>query len=126
MSDLLKKISKAVDVFADTLTENTNSTREVQLYRYDDLKQYVVGKGKEYSSVKKAIISVEKAREFDGIIFSGDRYLIKIVLLDENKSPVYFEGRDDAYIGTIIIASSIDKTLQEFMGGKSEKIVGVK
>lgn len=126
MRDFFKKISKAVDVFTDTLIENTNSTREVQLYRYDDLKQFVISKGKEYSVVKKAIISVEKVNEFDGIVFSGGRYLIKIVLLDENKRPVYFDGKEDAYIGTIIIASSIDKPLQEFMGGKNEKIVGVK
>lgn len=124
MKDILSKISKAVDAFTDVLTENVESTNKAEIYRYADFKHYFFAKQKENPKIKKATISIDKVSEFGNIVFSEKKYLIRIVLLNADKEPIIFEQNPDEYVGTIIVASSIDKELADFMGEKTERTVG--
>ena len=124
MKDILGKLSKAVDAFTDVLTENIDSTNKMEIYRYSDFKHYFLTKQKENPEIKKATISINKVSEFGNIVFSEKKYLIRIVLLNADKEPIIFEQNPDEYVGTIIVASSIDKELADFMGEKTERTVG--
>lgn len=124
MKDILGKISKAVDAFTDVLTENVDSTNMVEIYRYADFKHYFLKKQKENPEIKRVTISIDKVSEFGNVVFSEKKYLIRIVLLNEEKEPILFDQNPEEYVGTIIVASSIDKELADFMGEKKERTVG--
>lgn len=126
MKNILGKLSKAVDAFTDVLTEDIESTNSVEIYRYADFKKYILSKRKENAEFKRATISIEKVDEFADVVFSEKRYLIRIILLNENKEPIVFDKNPDEYMGTIVVASAIDKELIKFMGDKTERTVGIK
>ena len=44
--------------------------------------------------------------------------------MNEEKEPILFDQNPEEYVGTIIVASSIDKELADFMGEKKERTVG--
>ena len=126
MRDIFGKISKAVDAFADGLTEGIDSTNKREIYRYVDFKHYFLSKQRENPEIKKAVISIEKVSEFGNIVYAEKKYLIRIVLLNKHKEPIIFERNPEEYVGTIIVASSIDQELADFMGEKKERTVGKK
>lgn len=126
MKDILGRISKAVDAFTDVLTENIDSTKNVELYKYVDFKRYFLSKRKENAEIKRITISIEKVREFGNVVFSERKYLIRLLPLNDKEEPIIFEGNPDEYVGMIIVASSIDKELSEFMGDRTERTVGIK
>lgn len=125
MNDLLKKISKAADAFAGVIMDDVQSDNYVKLYRYQDFRGLFFHKKKEYKQVEKCTISIQEAKEFDDMIFAQNKYIIRILMLDCEKRPICVKGCKDEYVGGLIIADGIDKQLQEFMGGKSEKTVGI-
>lgn len=123
MSDLFEKISKAADAFADIITESENATKTVKIYTYQDFKRYFVKMKKEYPEILKCVISIEQGRQFDDVVYSENKYIIKLVMLKEDNNPVLFGNNPDSYVGTVIIASAIDKDMLDFMGDKTEKTV---
>ena len=46
MSNILSKISKAVDAFTDVLTEDIDSKKKQEVYKYDDFKKLCVKIGR--------------------------------------------------------------------------------
>lgn len=47
-------------------------------------------------------------------------------MLNENETPLTIEGDQNAYLGTIAIASAIDRKLAEFMLGQQIRVLPVK
>lgn len=128
MNDFLKRLSKAADAFADVITENIVPGQNAKIYTYTDFKTTIVNKRKKYPQIAKSIISVQVKNSFDNKVFPENKYIIRIVMLDSNEKPIHVNERNDEYVGSLVIADSIDKKLSDFMGDKTEKtvIVGVK
>lgn len=124
MKNLLDKLSRAVDAFADVMTEDVVSVHNVKLYKYEDFKKYFLDIRKENAEVKRAKIYIEKVDEFDGNVFPEKQYLIRIIFINKLDEPVMFENKPNEYMGTVIVASAIDKDLLKFMDGKTERTVG--
>lgn len=123
MGTLFDKISRAVDAFAEIITEDVQSTKSVRLYTYEELKKYLEKMQKEYPEAAKCTVSVKKDKQFDDIIYSESKYIIKIIMLKGNGSPIYFDENEDSYVGTVIVASAVDKAMSHFMGDKTKKTV---
>ena len=123
MTDILSKLSKAVDAFTDVLTEDIDSMKNLGIYKYEDFVKFFRENRKENPIVKKCTISVTKVTEFDGVIYPEAKFLIRIVLLDKDNFPISINGNDDEILGNVTIANSIDSKLVEFMGEKTEKTV---
>lgn len=125
MGELFDKISKAVDAFADVITEKQTSTQVVEIYKYEDFRRYFLARRKEIPQIEKCTISVTQKKEFEETVFSENKYIIRILMLDGNGKPISFDEKEDSYVGTIVIASAIDKAMVDFMGEASEKTVGM-
>lgn len=123
MNNLFSKISKAVDAFTDILTEDVSSIKKTELYKYSDFVSFVSQMRKNNPNVSKCTVSVNVKNEFNGIVYPEVKYIVRIVLLDKNGSPLRFDDNDEAYIGTVIIAASIDTKMNEFMNGKTVRTV---
>lgn len=126
MRDILSKISKAVDAFTDVLTENIDSKKKQEVYKYDDFKKLCASKQKYEPRVKRCTIAVTQEKEFDGETFPEKKYLVRIVFLDETNRPILIGNNTEEFMGDVIIASSIDTPLKEFMGDKKEKTIVIK
>ena len=126
MGDLFSKLSKAVDAFTDVLTENVSSTKNVALYKYSDLISFVSKMKQKFPGVSMCRVSLTAQKEFDGMVFPETKYIVRILLLEENGQPICIEGKNDAYLGTVAIASSVDAKMNEFMKGKTERTVAVR
>lgn len=126
MSDFFSKISRAVDAFTDVLAEDIDSKKELAVYKYEDFRRFVVSRKKVEPRIKKCTIAVDQVKEFDGIVFPEMKYLIRIILLDETNHPIPIGNSMDVFMGDVIIASSIDTKLRDFMGDKKEKTVSVR
>lgn len=123
MSDFFSKLTKAADAFADVITEDLKSDPSVKTYTYEDFKNLVNFKRKEYPQISKCTISVQIKKEFDNLVFSTDKYVIRIVMLDAERRPIIANNSKDEYVGALVFADSIDKRLGGFMGEKTEKTV---
>lgn len=123
MSEILAKLSKAVDAFTDVLTEDIDSTNNLERYKYDDFIEFCKTNRRKNSIVAKGTISVTKVTEFNGFRYPEAKFLIRIVLLDKCDRPIFINTRKDEILGTIIIANSIDTKLADFMGEKTKKTV---
>ena len=126
MSNILSKISKAVDAFTDVLTEDIDSNKKQEVYKYDDFKKLCVSKHKHEPRVKRCTIAVTQEKEFDGETFPEEKYLVRIVFLDEANRPILVGNNTEEFMGDVIITSSIDTPLKEFMGDKEEKTIVIK
>ena len=126
MSNILSKISKAVDAFTDVLTEDIDSKKKQEVYKYDDFKKLCVSKHKHEPRVKRCTIAVTQEKEFDGETFPEEKYLVRIVFLDEANRPILVGNNTEEFMGDGIITSSIDTPLKEFMGDKEEKTIVIK
>lgn len=125
MSNILDKISRAVDAFAQVITEDVECHNTAKIYRYNDFQNLLISNKNAYPQICRCTVSIQQARQFDDMIFAENKYIIRIVMLDENKKPICIKGTKDEYVGDLIIADGIDKALKEFMNGKTERTVGV-
>lgn len=123
MSEILSKLSKAVDAFTDVLTEDIEAKKNLRIYKYEDFVKFFKENRKENPVVEKSTISVTRVMEFAGIRYPEAKFLIRIVLLDKDSRPISINGSDDEILGNITIANSIDTKMAEFMGEKTEKTV---
>ena len=123
MSEILSKLSKAVDAFTDVLTEDIEAKKNLRIYKYEDFVKFFKENRKENPIVEKSTISVTRVMEFAGIRYPEAKFLIRIVLLDKDSRPISINGSDDEILGNITIANSIDTKMAEFMGEKTEKTV---
>lgn len=123
MNDFWTKLNKAADAVAEVLTEGVTSNQNVKLYTYDEFKEIVMYKRKVYPQIAKCTISVQSRKEFEDKVFPENKYVIRIVMLDEQRKPICVANNPDEYVGALVIADSIDKRLYEFMGDKTEKTV---
>jgi hypothetical protein len=123
LSNILGKISRAADAFAEVITEDLRSDNTVKMYRYSDFKELFISKRKEYPQICKCTISIQQGKQFDDMVFAGNKYIIRIVMLEESKRPICAKGTTDEYVGALVIADGIDKALKDFMGEKTEKTV---
>ena len=123
MSQILNRLSKAIDVFADALVGEDRAMEQVQLYTYSDFKEFIRKGRRDFPTASKCTIALEKNNQYNEQIFSEDKYIIRMILLDGDGQPFNVEGDIDVYAGKGIIASSIDRELENFMEGKSKKTV---
>ena len=123
MSEILSKLSKAVDAFTDVLTEDIDSKKNLGTYKYEDFVRFFRENRKENPVVEKSTISVTKVTEFDGVRYPESKFLIRVVLLDKEKRTISINGSKDEILGNVTIANSIDTKLGDFMGEKTEKTV---
>lgn len=126
MKKKLEKIGKAVDAFTDVLTEDVDAVENRVLFRYQDFENYILSEKKKNDEIKAVAISVQIVSQYEKNIFTEKKYLIRIVLLNEEKEPILFQNNPDEYEGMILLSSSIDEELSEFMKGKTERTVGIK
>lgn len=126
MGDLFSKFSKAVDAFTDVLTENVTAKKSVALYQYSDLSSFASKMKREYPAVGRLRVSLTKQNEFDGVVFPETKYVVRVLLLDGAGQPICIDGKSDAYLGTVVIASAVDAQMNEFMRGKTERTVAVR
>lgn len=126
MSDLFSKFSKAVDAFADVLTENVTAKKSVALYKYSDLSSFVSQMKRKYPAVSRVCVSLTRQSEFDGMVFPETKYIVRVLLLDSAGQPISIDGKDDGYLGTVAIASAVDTQMDEFMRGRTERTVAVR
>lgn len=125
MSNIFDKISRAADAFAEVITEDLRSDNTVKMYRYSDFKDLFMSKRKTYPQICKCTISIQQGKQFDDMVFAENKYIIRIVMLDESKRPICANGAADEYVGALVITDGIDKALKDFMGKKTEKTVVV-
>ena len=123
MTEILSKLSKAVDAFTDVLTEDIDSKKILGTYKYEDFVGCFRENRKENPVVEKSTISVTKVTEFDGVRYPESKFLIRVVLLDKENRPISINGSEDEILGNVTIANSIDTKLVDFMGEKTEKTV---
>ena len=123
MTEILSKLSKAVDAFTDVLTEDIDSKKILGTYKYEDFVRFFRENRKENPVVEKSTISVTKVTEFDGVRYPESKFLIRVVLLDKENRPISINGSEDEILGNVTIANSIDTKLVDFMGEKTEKTV---
>lgn len=123
MSDLRDKITRAANAFAEIITEDVSSTQNLSIYKYNDFKSFVNKKINEYPEIVKCTISIMQGREFEDKVYSENKYIIRMVMLDEESRPICMNGKDDEFVGAVIISSAIDKRLKDFMGEKTEKTI---
>ena len=121
VKDVFGKINKAIDAISDIIVEDVSSINEVHIFTYRDLQRYVKERIKADESIKKFTISVVKSARFEAKIFASEKFVIRIVMLQEDKSPVFIDGNPNEYVGTIIIADEIDSELNTKMDGKDTK-----
>ena len=123
MTEILSKLSKAVDAFTDVLTEDIDSKKILGTYKYEDFVRFFRENRKENPVVEKSTISVTKVTEFDGVRYPESKFLIRVVLLDKENRPISINGSEDEILGNVTIANSIDTKLVDFMGENTEKTV---
>lgn len=126
MSDLFSKLSKAVDAFADVLTADVSSVKNAAIYKFSDLKSFVRQAKKEHPAVAMCRVSLTVQSEFNGKVFPEAKYIVRILLLEEAGQPICIGRPHDGYLGTVVIASSVDTKMNEFMKGKTERTVVVR
>lgn len=119
--ELFDKLNKVIDKVTDALVDEVPDFNESKEYSWADLVKYVKKMKAEYTAVKKITVAVEKKSDFGQKIFSSERFVIRIVLLDENGAPLISSPNADSYLGTIVIAEAIDAKLKEKMGDHSVK-----
>lgn len=121
MGDILKKLNKIIDSVADAMVEQLPAYTETREYKYEDLSEYVKRMVSEHPQIKKFTVSITRVSEFEGKVFASDRFLIRIVMLNEDKTPLISEGKKDSYIGTVVIAEAIDTKMKDKMGGEATR-----
>lgn len=121
MSDFFEKINKTIDIITDALVDQIPAVNETKEYRFADLSAYIKKMSKEHPEMRKFTIAISKSSEFSGKVYASERFIIRIVMLDENRVPIIVDGNPDEYYGTIIIAEAIDVRLKEKMGGEDKK-----
>lgn len=133
MSGLFSKFAKvvhvatgAIDAATDVLTKDVSSMQKVTLYKYSDLTSFVSKMKCKFPSVSMCRVSMTARKEFGGMVFPENKYIVRVLLLKEDGRPVCLEGENDAYLGTVIIASSVDTKMDEFMKGETERTVYVR
>lgn len=128
MGNIFDKLNKALDAFTDALLEEVSDVKSVEVYRYEDIVLNFRKKIEENSRIVKCRIAVEKVNEYDNRVFSEARYLIRLLFLDIDDNPIKIgvENFEEAYEGTVVIASAIDSKLKEYMGDKTQKTLVVR
>lgn len=125
VNEFFDKLSRAADAFAEVMTEGIKEEQNIKLYTYNDFRTIVLKKQREFPQITKCTISVQKRKEFDDMFFADEKYIIRIVMLDDERSPICVDNKNDEFVGAFVIADSIDRHLIEFMDGKTEKTVVV-
>ena len=123
MNQILNRLSKAIDVFADTLVGEDGAMEQVRLYTYADFKDFIKKSRRNFPTARKCTIALEKGNQYNEQIFSEDKYIIRMVLFDGDGQPLNVDGDIDVYAGKGVIASSIDWELENFMEEKSKKTI---
>ena len=126
MLDFFSKITKAVDAFTDVLTENVNPTKVVPLYSYGEFAHIVRQEQSTDERICRCSILLKQVTEFEGKVYPEKKFLIKYVFLDCNNHPIPEGETANAFKGGVILASSINTKLKDFMNGKEEKTIVVK
>ena len=124
--DLFDKFSKVVDKFTDALVADMPDFNESKEYSWSDLVKYVKKMKSEYHMIKKFTVAVDRKSTFGQKVYSNERFVIRIVLLDENGAPIGLSKNDDAYLGTVVVAEAIDAKFKEKMGEQSVKTMIIK
>ena len=121
MSDLFNKINKAIDLITDAMVSQIPTINEMSVYKYSDLSTYIKDMKSEYPEIKRFTIAIDKVSEYAGKVYSNDRFMIKLVMLKDDNTPIIADKNSEYYLGTVIIAEAIDTKLKEKMNGKKNK-----
>ncbi len=121
MKDIFGKINKAIDVITDAMVSRIPAVNETKEYKYSDLSSYIKKMRSEHHEIKKFTIAIHKASEYAGKGYAGERFVIRLVMLNEDNTPIIADKKSDDYLGTVIIAEAIDTQLKERMAGEANK-----
>ena len=103
------------------MVNHISATNEVKEYKYSDLSAYIKKMRVEYPEINKFIIAIDRASEYEGKVYASGRFIIRLVMLKEDNSPIIVGENCEEYLGTLIIADTIDAKLNEKMGGETKK-----
>lgn len=121
MKDIFGKINKAIDVITDAMVSRIPAVNETKEYKYSDLSSYIKKMRSEHHEIKKFTIAIHKASEYAGKGYAGERFVIRLVMLNEDNTPIIADKKSNDYLGTVIIAEAIDTQLKERMAGEANK-----
>ena len=125
MKKIIDTLNKAVDAFTDALVEEICPMHEVAQYKYDELSRYLKKMIIKYPDIRACTISVLETNKIEDHVYSGNKFFIRIVMLDIQKRPIVLKNEDKC-LGTMIIASSIDTRLYDLMNGRTEVTLKLK
>ena len=106
MKDIFGKINKAIDVITDAMVSRIPAVNETKEYKYSDLSSYIKKMRSEHHEIKKFTIAIHKASEYAGKGYAGERFVIRLVMLNEDNTPIIADKKSDDYLGTVIIAEA--------------------
>ncbi len=121
MKDIFGKINNAIDAITDAMVSQISSVNEVKEYRYSDLQAYIKKMKSECPEISKFTIAIDRSSEYAGKVYASERFIIRLVMLREDNSPIIADRKGDDYLGTVIIADAIDTKLNEKIAGESNK-----
>lgn len=126
MGEFMDKIRKVADVAADIMSQEESTVRTVNLFTDEDFMRFCKKNIKQHPEIEKCTLAVSRTREFDQMVFSEYKYVIRVLFLDFMENPILAEGGQQAYLGLIVIASGIDRKLKERMGDAEKKTMSIK
>ncbi len=121
MKDIFGKINKAIDVITDAMVSQLPTINETKEYKYSDLSSYIKKMKSEYPEIKKFTIAIDKASEYAEKVYASERFIIRLVMLKEDNTPIIADKKNEAYLGTVVVAEAIDMQLKEKMAGEANK-----
>ena len=122
MKEIIGINNKAADAFTHVLVEEVSATREVKEYTFRAFVLYYRKMIEEYPIIQMCTISLTKTHVVGERVYPDNKFIIRILMLDKDGRPIATD-KEDEYVGTMVIASSIDTKLQNFMDGKNKKTI---
>ena len=126
MGELLNKIRQVADAAADIMAQEESTIRTVDLYTDDDFMHFCKKNIRQHPEIEKCTLAVSRTRDFDHMVFSEYKYVIRVLFLDAMENPILAEGGQESYLGLVVIASGIDRKLKERMGDAEKKTMKIK
>lgn len=121
MKDIFGKINNAIDAITDAMVSQISSINETKEYKYSDLAAYIKKMTSEYPEIKKITIAIDRSSEFEGKVYASERFIIRLVMLKDDNSPIIADKKSGDFLGTVIVADAIDTRLNDKMSGAASK-----
>lgn len=120
MSELQDLILNFLD---EKIGDDPQKSSEIEMKTYTmlDMKRYINETKKKIPEITGSVLKIERVNEYNDLVYASEKWKIIQIFYDVNNRPIKRALYEDALYGRCVIADAIDRTLYDFMNGKTQK-----